>query len=58
MNENNSARAWRTFKIDTSTVMNKESTGYNKQFGNMAGEVLLLGRSAKLNNSNSIELLC
>ena len=30
----------------------------NKQFGNMAGEVLLLGRSAKLSSSNSIQLLC
>ena len=30
----------------------------NEQFGNMAGEVLLLNRSARLNNSNSIQLLC
>ena len=30
----------------------------NKQFGNMAGKVLLLGRSARLNDSNSIQLLC
>lgn len=31
---------------------------HNKQFGNMPGEVLLLGRSARLYDSNSIERLC
>ena len=34
------------------------STGHNKQFGNMAGVVLLLSRSTRFNGSNSIELLC